>query len=167
MGSIVSFTVSSIGCFVCTSINGSEPDCEDTFNNTGRFYKEECFSGRKGRSGLFPGTECIKLKAYHGKWCIPLASSPICIITASTGYRVLVRDCTVDDGGINSESELGRESHCWLVNKVKYQGVIIDGCSLACRVNGCNAGNSDVRVKYADIIIFGVISSVIIHQLKN
>lgn len=58
--------VDSIGCFVCSSINQSEPDCEDTFNNTGRFYEPECKAGRKGRRGKFPGTGCIKLKAELG-----------------------------------------------------------------------------------------------------
>ena len=60
-------TASAIGCFVCSSINGSDPDCEDTFNNTGDYYNAECKSGRKGRSGEFPGTECIKMKAELGK----------------------------------------------------------------------------------------------------
>ncbi|KAK2164992.1 hypothetical protein NP493_1387g00023 [Ridgeia piscesae] len=114
--------VSSIGCFVCTSINGSEPDCEDTFNNTGRFYQNICMGGKRGHAGLFPGSECIKIKA----------------TLASTGYTVMVRHCHVDTGGVNSETELGRESHCWLVNMIIFDGVDMRGCSLACRTDGCN-----------------------------
>ena len=57
----------AIGCFVCTSINGSEPLCEDTFNNVGDFYQPECQAGRPGRNGTFPGTQCIKLKAELGE----------------------------------------------------------------------------------------------------
>ena len=52
---------------MCSSINGSEPDCEDTFNNTGKFYDPSCMAGRKGRSGVFPGTDCVKMKASLGK----------------------------------------------------------------------------------------------------
>ena len=61
-------TASAIGCFVCSSVNGSEPLCEDTFNSTWKFYQPECRAGRKGRSGLFPGTECIKMKAEKGRF---------------------------------------------------------------------------------------------------
>lgn len=57
-----------IGCFVCTSINNSEPDCEDTFNNTGKFYRPVCQAGRKDRAGLFPATDCIKMKAELGEY---------------------------------------------------------------------------------------------------
>jgi len=59
--------VKSIGCFVCSSINGSEPECEDVFNNTGKFYQEDCKAGRRDRSGVFPATGCIKMKAYNGQ----------------------------------------------------------------------------------------------------
>ena len=61
-------SVTGIGCFVCTSINGSEPDCEDTFNNTNRFYQTICMGGKRGHAGLFPGTECIKIKATLGQY---------------------------------------------------------------------------------------------------
>jgi len=63
----VNDTVKSIGCFVCSSINGSEPECEDVFNNTGKFYQEDCKAGRRDRSGVFPATGCIKMKAYNGQ----------------------------------------------------------------------------------------------------
>ena len=61
----VVFTVNCIGCFECTSINGSHPDCEDTFGNTGGYYKADCLAGRKDRSGMFLGTECVKVTAQH------------------------------------------------------------------------------------------------------
>ena len=65
----ISILASCIGCFVCTSINHSEPECEDTFNNTNaKFYHKTCFSGRKGRDGLFPATNCVKLKAEIRKY---------------------------------------------------------------------------------------------------
>lgn len=54
---------------MCASVNGSEPDCEDTFNNTGnKFYYPSCSGIRKGRMGNFPATECIKMKAKIGRF---------------------------------------------------------------------------------------------------
>ena len=58
--------VKSVGCFVCSSVNGSEPECEDIFNNTGKFYQDDCKAGRRDRSGVFPATGCIKMKAFNG-----------------------------------------------------------------------------------------------------
>lgn len=59
--------VHSIGCFVCQSINGSEPSCEDTFNNSGQFWQPNCMAGRRGRKGFFPATQCIKIVIHDGK----------------------------------------------------------------------------------------------------
>ncbi len=53
-------------------------------------------------------------------------------------YTVVVRGCAVDSGGVNSESEIGRESHCWMIHQVKYNDMYMKGCSLACHTNGCN-----------------------------
>ena len=54
---------SAIGCFVCSSINHNNPECEDTFNNTGRFYDPKCQAWLTGRVGLFPATQCVKITA--------------------------------------------------------------------------------------------------------
>ncbi|KAK3781966.1 hypothetical protein RRG08_051265 [Elysia crispata] len=116
---------SSIGCFVCTSINRRNPECEDTFNNTGKFYVEDCWASRRGRSGSFPGTQCIKM----------IAEDP------SINYTVVVRNCVVDDGGTNSETEIGRESHCGWMRVLKYEGRRMRGCILSCDTDACNLGN--------------------------
>ena len=57
-------------------------------------------------------------------------------------YSILVRDCAVDSGGVNSESEIGRESHCWMVRRIKFEDKYMSGCSLACGTDGCNHSNS-------------------------
>ena len=51
---------------------------------------------------------------------------------------MIVRDCTVDDGDTTSDTEIGRESHCWMVNMVNFDGVNMEGCALACNTDGCN-----------------------------
>ena len=59
--------VQGIGCFVCTSINGSNPRCEDPFNSYPDAYDDSCSAAKGGdRTGKFPATTCIKLKAYQG-----------------------------------------------------------------------------------------------------
>ena len=50
----------------------------------------------------------------------------------------MVRSCTVDSGGVNSETELGRESHCWMVGEVRFNDKKMKGCTVACYTDGCN-----------------------------
>ncbi len=57
------FSVSSIGCFVCSSVNRSNPECEDTFDGNMKYYHKDCTSGRKERNGRFPASACIKMVA--------------------------------------------------------------------------------------------------------
>ena len=52
---------------MCTSINGDNPECEDPFNNTGKYYESKCHAALKGRVGLFPATKCIKMTAHTSK----------------------------------------------------------------------------------------------------
>ncbi|KAL5022878.1 hypothetical protein ScPMuIL_002033 [Solemya velum] len=125
--SYVVWTVSAIGCFVCTSINGDNNDCEDRFNNTDKYYEHDCWASRKGRIGKFPGTECIKMTASD----------------AETGFRLVVRDCVVDDGGTNSETEIGRQSHCGWLKVVRYDGKRMRGCILSCDTDACNTGEKN------------------------
>ncbi|KAL3865097.1 hypothetical protein ACJMK2_006726 [Sinanodonta woodiana] len=119
--------VKTIGCFVCTSFNHNNPDCEDNFNNTdNKFYKEECWAGRRDRLGLFPGTECVKMIANDEK----------------SGFSLTVRDCVVDNGGTNEETELGRQSHCGWMREIEYNGRRMRGCILSCSTDACNMGVS-------------------------
>ena len=60
------------------------------------------------------------------------------VLSESEGYSVLIRACVVDNGGINSETEIGRISHCWFVRKIKYMERYMYGCSVACDTDGCN-----------------------------
>ena len=61
--------------------------------------------------------------------------------TASINYTVVVRNCVVDDGGTNSETEIGRESHCGWMRVLKYEGRRMRGCILSCDTDACNIGN--------------------------
>lgn len=52
---------------MCTSLNRGNQGCEDTFNNTGEFYRSDCQASRDGRIGMFPATQCIKMVAEDSK----------------------------------------------------------------------------------------------------
>jgi len=62
--------VSSISCYKCSSVNGSNPSCEDLFQGdiagTPSLLQTPCFTNLRGRKGRFPATHCIKLIAYSG-----------------------------------------------------------------------------------------------------
>ena len=46
--------------------------------------------------------------------------------------------CAVDNGDLLSDTEIGRIDHCWMLNRVIYEDVEMIGCTVVCRVNGCN-----------------------------
>jgi hypothetical protein len=127
----------AIGCFVCASFNGSQPDCEDSFNNTGKYYNPNCHAGRKRRYGLFPGTECVKLKG----------------TIQSNGVEVVLRTCVVDNGDVNSETEIGRSNHCGLINYMMYDSQPMSGCVLSCNTDGCNSAKSNWPSKYVILLL--------------
>jgi hypothetical protein len=67
------FPVSSISCYKCLSINGSNSSCEDVFQGdiagTPSLLYTPCLTYLRGRKGQFPATHCIKLVAYsEGKF---------------------------------------------------------------------------------------------------
>lgn len=116
----------AIGCFQCTSVNKGNSACEDSFNNTDdKYYISDCWASRSGRHGLFPATECIKM----------IASDE------STGFSLVVRDCVVDNGGTNSETEIGRQSHCGWMREIQYDEKRMKGCILTCNSDGCNGAS--------------------------
>ena len=45
----------------------------------------------------------------------------------------------MDNGDINSETEIGRSNHCGFVNWMKFDGKGMNGCILSCDTDGCNA----------------------------
>lgn len=74
----------AIGCFVCSSFNGSNPLCEDAFNSSINSLKQKgsqrggyglglanyqypCWAFKKQRKGLFPADHCIKVSGYRSK----------------------------------------------------------------------------------------------------
>ena len=66
-----SVSVSCIACFKCVSVAGDNPSCEDKFHNNATEGMVElvspCMGGRKGRDGLFPASDCIKVTGVYGE----------------------------------------------------------------------------------------------------
>lgn len=60
--------MSSISCYQCSSINGSNPTCEDFFHGeiegAPPMLQTPCLTSSRGRQGRFLATHCIKLVAY-------------------------------------------------------------------------------------------------------
>ena len=46
----------------------------------------------------------------------------------------------MDNGGTNTDTEIGRSTHCGLVNTMEYNKVRVHGCILSCVTDGCNQG---------------------------
>lgn len=50
-----------IGCFLCSSKNGSNPNCEDPYHPGHSTYAENCMVGKKNHVGRFPASFCVKI----------------------------------------------------------------------------------------------------------
>lgn len=55
---------------------------------------------------------------------------------------MVVRDCTLDNGGITKDVEIGALDHCGWVRDVKYDNIEMKGCLSVCDHDGCNAANT-------------------------
>merc|ERR1719323_494491 len=111
-----------IGCFVCTSLGGDNPGCEDTFhfNDSSVEYQQTCLTGRKGRDGLFPGSSCIKLSG----------------TIEGTGEQLVVRSCSLDSGSTTADTEIVRISNC---GAFQFENKYLHGCVMSCSdSDGCN-----------------------------
>ncbi|XP_023341258.1 uncharacterized protein LOC111711202 [Eurytemora carolleeae] len=135
--------VTGIGCFKCSSENGSNPSCEDTFqyfpfNSSEILYQDPCWAGRKDRNGLFPASSCIKLNG----------------VVDENGNRLVIRGCGLDSGSLTSDTEIVRVSHC---GSFYLDGRYVRGCVQGCDdMDGCNSA-----LKHAPYFLMYFITNVI------
>ncbi|CAF4605172.1 unnamed protein product [Rotaria sp. Silwood1] len=130
--------VSSISCYKCFSINGSNPLCEDFFqgdmSGTTSLLQTPCLTNLRGRQGLFPATHCIKLVAYSGE---------------AKSVQYTYRTCSRDEGDDNG---ITRTSHCgfikldWIHPHRRFRG-----CLSICDKDACN------QAYYHSISIWNII----------
>ncbi|XP_064096676.1 uncharacterized protein LOC135208435 [Macrobrachium nipponense] len=149
-----------IDCFKCVSVNGDNPSCEDPFNNnyTVGMLESPCMAGRKGREGLFPASACIKLAGIYddnGQTLIIrdctvdsglshwTQSWPGCLTVGhlssradETGESIMIRSCALDSGGLTTDTEIVRMSHC---GAFYLEDKYVKGCLQSCDDHeGCN-----------------------------
>ncbi|XP_071105940.1 uncharacterized protein [Haliotis cracherodii] len=104
-------SVLAIDCYVCTSVDRSNRDCEDPFNHTRKTFH---LIERHCMYGFFRGTHCIKLNGHR-----------------EDGSHILVRHCSNDNWG----------SHCGLIRfEYERRTEKIYGCLESCDHDGCNDG---------------------------
>lgn len=58
---------SCINCFKCSSLNGSNANCEDPFHPAMSSYIEKCMVPKRGHVGMFPANFCTKIIGKNGK----------------------------------------------------------------------------------------------------
>uniref|UniRef100_A0A0M3IVS8 Sushi domain-containing protein n=1 Tax=Ascaris lumbricoides TaxID=6252 RepID=A0A0M3IVS8_ASCLU len=138
---LTSLGVTSIGCFVCSSFNGSNPLCEDTFNSTihqgtlltlsGTYYQYPCWAFKKQRQGLFPADHCIKVNGYRS------VTSIGCFVCSSfNGSNPLCEDTfnsTIHQGTLLTLSGTYYQYPCWAFKKQRQGLFPADHCI---KVNG-------------------------------
>ncbi|XP_064631866.1 uncharacterized protein LOC135490590 isoform X3 [Lineus longissimus] len=105
----------TIGCYMCSSYNYSDPSCHDPFDPAYSVYREKCFQGKDGHTGEFPASYCIKIKG----------------IRIFDGLEVVFRRCSLE-----RLTELDSK-----IGQFRYEGHEFRGFLGTCVVDGCNAGN--------------------------
>lgn len=57
----------SIGCYRCSTRNGSDVNCEDPFHPAMSVYEKDCNDSKVGHIGKFPASFCLKIVGTTGK----------------------------------------------------------------------------------------------------
>lgn len=105
------FLVSGLNCYVCESINGSNPECEDPMQFTVP-VEAPCRQGKFGHEGLAFGHYCTKIKG----------------IRDSDGVQIYIRRCSTQKLG-------GIPTHC---GQFKIASELYRGCIATCTQSYCN-----------------------------
>ncbi|KAK7086519.1 hypothetical protein SK128_015953 [Halocaridina rubra] len=101
--------VTGIGCYVCSSKNGNDPNCDDPYHPAHSTYAEGCMVPKEKHIGQFPANYCVKIIG----------------TSASTGESLMIRTCVLE----NMDSQCG---------VFKFGGEQLTGCILTCEYDGCN-----------------------------
>ncbi|XP_018009626.1 uncharacterized protein LOC108667146 isoform X2 [Hyalella azteca] len=105
--------VNGIGCYICSSKNGSDPYCEDPFHPGHSTYASSCQVGKKNHIGRFPANFCVKITGQSTR----------------TGVTLMIRICVLEN----------MDSQCGLF---KFENEELSGCILTCNDDGCNPANT-------------------------
>jgi len=148
LAQIVTTTVCAIDCYVCTSINWSDPYCEDAFNTSYEgvnYLQQNCMGYRKDRVGYFPADHCIKIAG---------------VSTKNESHTIMIRTCALDSGTLTADTELVRMSHC---GHFVFDNTQFSGCVQSCHTDGCN--NAIALTFFRPTIIFASTISLFVTRL--
>ncbi|XP_071527140.1 U-scoloptoxin(05)-Sm1a-like isoform X2 [Panulirus ornatus] len=98
-----------ISCYVCSSTNGSDINCEDPYHPALSTFAEDCQVPKEGHIGQFPANYCVKIIG----------------TSAATKGSLMIRTCVLE----NMDSQCG---------VFKFGGDHFTGCILTCNYDGCN-----------------------------
>ncbi|XP_067947578.1 uncharacterized protein [Watersipora subatra] len=114
-------------------VNGSDPDCEDEFVAKEEYYTPNCMAAKKSYSNGGAHSTKLRVGLYPATWCIKFVAK-----NKVTGEEHTIRDCAADSGGMTYDTEIGGMTHCGLMKSLYFDGDLMNGCILTCKVNGCN-----------------------------
>lgn len=102
--------VRGISCYVCSSKNGSDVNCEDPYHPAHSVFSQDCKVPKEGHIGQFPANYCVKIIG----------------TSVRTSESLMIRTCVLE----NMDSQCG---------VFKFGGEQLTGCILTCTYDGCNA----------------------------
>ncbi|XP_063612880.1 U-scoloptoxin(05)-Sm1a-like isoform X1 [Penaeus indicus] len=100
---------SGISCYMCSSKNGSDTNCDDPYHPAHSKYAENCLVPKEDHIGEFPANYCVKISG----------------VSAVTGESLMIRTCVLE----NMDSQCG---------VFKFGDEQLKGCILTCEYDGCN-----------------------------
>ncbi|KAK4302505.1 hypothetical protein Pmani_025412 [Petrolisthes manimaculis] len=98
-----------ISCYVCSSKNRSDINCEDPYHPAYSTFAQDCKVPKQDHIGKFPANYCVKIIG----------------TSAVNGESLMIRTCVLE----NMDSQCG---------VFKFGGEQLTGCILTCRHDGCN-----------------------------
>uniref|UniRef100_A0A0R3WX22 Protein quiver n=1 Tax=Hydatigena taeniaeformis TaxID=6205 RepID=A0A0R3WX22_HYDTA len=120
---------SGLACYVCVSINGSNPSCEDPMDGAVP-VEAPCRQGRSGYAGLSYARYCVKIKGRR----------------VSDGQKICIRRCSMQKLG-------GIHTHC---GQFHLSDELYHGCIATCAQNWCNIGRSTTYPLIVAIVVLFV-----------
>lgn len=105
------YSASGLACYVCVSVNASNPGCEDPMHGLVPI-EAPCRQGKSGHEGLTYARYCTKIKG----------------LRVRDGVQVYIRRCSTQKLG-------GIPTHC---GQFRLSDELYHGCIATCTQNWCN-----------------------------
>lgn len=77
---------------------------------------------------------------------------------------MVVRDCTLDNGGTTKDVEIGSLDHCGWIKTIKFEEEEMRGCLTVCEHDGCNRATATSLYSLMEYIVIAVVMTAISHS---